>query len=67
MGKSDVDAVGFVGLALRGLAMGIAELVPGVSGGTIAFMTGIYLQLVRTLASFEFASIQMLGRPKQFW
>ena len=60
-------SVSFIGLVLRGLAMGIAELVPGVSGGTIAFMTGIYLQLVRTLATFGFASMQMLRHPKQFW
>ncbi len=60
-------SVSFIGLVLRGLAMGIAELVPGVSGGTVAFMTGIYLQLVRTLASFGVDSIAMVGHPKQFW
>ncbi|MCA1752952.1 MAG: DUF368 domain-containing protein, partial [Flavobacteriales bacterium] len=29
-------------LALKGVAMGAADVVPGVSGGTIAFITGIY-------------------------
>ena len=67
MQQSDGGSANFIGLVLRGLAMGIAELVPGVSGGTIAFMTGIYLQLVRTLASFGLNSIAMIGRPKQFW
>ena len=34
---------------LRGLAMGAADLVPGVSGGTIAFITGIYPRLIEAL------------------
>ncbi|MBX2817411.1 MAG: DUF368 domain-containing protein [Saprospiraceae bacterium] len=38
-------------LALKGLAMGMAEVVPGVSGGTIAFITGIYETLINTIKS----------------
>ena len=34
---------------LKGLAMGMAEVVPGVSGGTIAFITGIYERLIRDI------------------
>lgn len=44
------------GVFARGLAMGVAEIVPGVSGGTIAFITGIYDQLVRALGSFAAVS-----------
>ena len=33
-------------LSLKGMAMGIAEVIPGVSGGTIAFITGIYESLI---------------------
>jgi putative membrane protein len=36
-------------LALKGAAMGIAEVIPGVSGGTIAFITGIYETLIDTI------------------
>ncbi|MCB0510150.1 MAG: DUF368 domain-containing protein [Bacteroidetes bacterium] len=36
-------------LALKGAAMGLAEVVPGVSGGTIAFVTGIYEELLATI------------------
>ncbi|MCB0571270.1 MAG: DUF368 domain-containing protein [Phaeodactylibacter sp.] len=36
-------------LALKGMAMGIAEVIPGVSGGTIAFITGIYEELLETI------------------
>ena len=35
----------------RGVLMGVAELVPGVSGGTIAFISGIYYRLIGALAS----------------
>lgn len=38
-----------LGLFFRGLAMGIADLVPGVSGGTIAFISGIYETLLNTI------------------
>ncbi len=36
-------------LVLKGMAMGMAEVVPGVSGGTIAFITGIYSRLVNAI------------------
>lgn len=36
-------------LALKGMAMGIAEVIPGVSGGTIAFITGIYERLINAI------------------
>ncbi|MEL6987098.1 MAG: DUF368 domain-containing protein, partial [Bacteroidota bacterium] len=38
-------------LILKGMAMGIAEVIPGVSGGTIAFITGIYEQLINSIKS----------------
>ena len=37
------------GLILKGAAMGMAEVIPGVSGGTIAFITGIYEQLLNSI------------------
>lgn len=40
-----------IGLIFRGFAMGIAEVIPGVSGGTIAFITGIYTQLLDAIKS----------------
>jgi putative membrane protein len=36
-------------LFLKGMAMGVAEVIPGVSGGTIAFITGIYEKLLHTI------------------
>ncbi len=35
--------------ALKGMAMGMAEVIPGVSGGTIAFITGIYEKLLNSI------------------
>ncbi|MXX28241.1 MAG: DUF368 domain-containing protein, partial [Gammaproteobacteria bacterium] len=58
----------WAGLFVRGLAMGAVEVVPGVSGGTIAFVTGIYRELVASLASFGPATIGWcLTDPKRFW
>ena len=39
------DSKSWLSLVFRGMAMGAADLVPGVSGGTIAFITGIYEEL----------------------
>lgn len=39
----------YVYLALKGVAMGAADVVPGVSGGTIAFISGIYKELIATI------------------
>ena len=41
------------GVFARGVAMGIVEVIPGVSGGTIAFITGIYERLLAALASWS--------------
>lgn len=50
------------GIYLRGMAMGVAELIPGVSGGTIAFITGIYLELVRSIRGAGEALVHHLPR-----
>ncbi|ADU62845.1 MULTISPECIES: DUF368 domain-containing protein [Pseudodesulfovibrio] len=42
----------------KGLCMGVADIIPGVSGGTIAFITGIYTQLVDAIRSFDFAFVR---------
>ena len=51
-------------LFLKGMAMGIADLVPGISGGTIAFITNIYNELIDTIKSFDFVSIKLLLKFK---
>ncbi len=56
-------------LGLKGVAMGMAEVVPGVSGGTIAFITGIYEELIQSIRSINGKQIQLLfkGNWKQVW
>ena len=49
-----------VGLFLKGFAMGAANVIPGVSGGTIAFISGIYERLIKSLKSFDFSILNLL-------
>ena len=44
-------------LFFKGMAMGAADIVPGVSGGTIAFISGIYEELISTLSQFKISLI----------
>lgn len=45
----------------KGFCMGAADIIPGVSGGTIAFITGIYEQLVDAIRSFDFAFFKRIA------
>ena len=56
-------------LALKGMAMGAADVVPGVSGGTIAFIVGIYDELINSIKSINAHSIKLLftGKIAAFW
>lgn len=49
-------------LYVKGLLMGAADIVPGVSGGTIAFVTGIYDDFVNAVASFDAAALAAFCR-----
>ncbi len=56
-------------LYLKGFSMGAADVVPGVSGGTIAFITGIYDELIQSIRSVNFQSLKILFKegPQSFW
>tara|TARA_B100001113_G_scaffold47293_1_gene33893 strand:- start:49 stop:951 length:903 start_codon:yes stop_codon:yes gene_type:complete len=58
-----------IDLYLKGVFMGIAEIIPGVSGGTIAFITGIYEELINSIKSVDGNSIKLLLSLKfsLFW
>ncbi|KJD33615.1 membrane protein [Tamlana nanhaiensis] len=47
-------------LSLKGMAMGAADVIPGVSGGTIAFISGIYEELITSLNNISFSLIKTL-------
>ena len=51
----------FVGIYLRGLCMGAADAVPGVSGGTIALITGIYERLIAAITAVEPRRLRRIG------
>jgi putative membrane protein len=54
---------------LKGMAMGGADVIPGVSGGTIAFITGIYEELIDSIKSVDIEAFKLLFsfKLKAFW
>ncbi len=56
-------------LMLKGIAMGAADVVPGVSGGTIAFITGIYEELIDSIKSVDADAFKLIFsfQFKSFW
>ena len=56
-------------VTLKGACMGAADVIPGVSGGTIAFIMGIYDEFVGSIASINAEAIKLLfkGQFKAFW
>ena len=49
---------------LKGFAMGVANVIPGVSGGTIALLTGIFERLINALKSFDVDAVRLLLKFK---
>lgn len=58
-----------LGIWLRGVAMGAADVVPGVSGGTVAFITGIYEELLNSIRNINPVALKVLFKSglKSFW
>ena len=69
MGKKQRKFREYILLYAKGLGVGAVDLVPGVSGGTIAFITGIYEELLNSLRSFTPKNFKLffLGKFKAFW
>ncbi|MBT4678795.1 MAG: DUF368 domain-containing protein [Flavobacterium sp.] len=59
----------YIVISLKGMAMGAADVVPGVSGGTIAFISGIYEELLNSISSFNFNLLKVYKKEgfKQVW
>lgn len=64
--KKDISPLG---LMIRGLSMGVAEVIPGVSGGTLAFITGIYEQLLNSIKAINFKLFKQIfsGQFLEAW
>ena len=58
----------YISYFTKGMAVGIANIIPGVSGGTIALITGIFERLINAIKSFDLKAAQMLfkGNWKAF-
>jgi putative membrane protein len=56
-------------ITVKGLAMGAADAVPGVSGGTIAFISGIYEELISTISNINLSLFKTLKERgiSEFW
>ena len=59
----------YVGVAFKGACMGAADVIPGVSGGTIAFLMGIYQELLNSIKSVNGEAFKLLlkGKIVEFW
>ena len=58
-----------VALFLKGMTIGAANVIPGVSGGTMALITGIYDRLIGAIKAVDLSAAQLLlkGKVKAFW
>ncbi len=68
--KPERHLADYFGLFWRGLVMGASDVVPGVSGGTMAFILGIYEELINSIRRFtdkEFWQIALSFSPKRIW
>ena len=54
----------YIFLSLKGFAMGAANVIPGVSGGTIALITGVFERLINAIKSFNMVAIRLLFKGK---
>ncbi len=59
----------YIFVTLKGIAMGAADVVPGVSGGTIAFISGIYEELISSINNVSLATLKIWKEQgfKAFW
>lgn len=59
----------YIMVGVKGACMGAADVIPGVSGGTIAFITGIYDEFVGSIARIDTEAVRLIfkGKIKDFW
>jgi putative membrane protein len=59
----------YVFITLKGMAMGAADVVPGVSGGTIAFISGIYEELITSINNINLSLVPLFRKEgaKAVW
>jgi putative membrane protein len=63
------EFLNYIMVAVKGACMGAADVIPGVSGGTIAFITGIYDKLLASINAIDSTAVKLFftGKFKEFW
>ena len=63
------NLIDYLVVSIKGACMGAADVIPGVSGGTIAFIMGIYDEFVGSIAKVDRQAVRLLftGKIAQFW
>ncbi|MFP3911007.1 MAG: DUF368 domain-containing protein [Desulfobacteraceae bacterium] len=64
MEKQNRPLTHYAGLTAKGFCMGASDVVPGVSGGTMAFILGIFEDLIAAIRSFDLKSLRLLSALK---
>jgi putative membrane protein len=59
--RSPRGALGYVILCAKGFCMGVSDVIPGVSGGTMALILGIYSELIDAIRSFDIRAAKLLA------
>ncbi|HEX6890542.1 MAG TPA: DUF368 domain-containing protein, partial [Chryseolinea sp.] len=54
----------YILLYVKGLSMGVADVIPGMSGGSVAFITGIYSEMVHALRSIDREAFELVTKKR---
>ena len=55
-----MNKINYLIIYLKGMAMGISDLIPGISGGTIALITGVYNDFITSLNNLNIKNIKSI-------
>ena len=62
-----MNKINYLIIYLKGMAMGISDLIPGISGGTIALITGIYDDFISSLNNLKIKNIRSILKSNFFF
>ena len=62
-----MNKINYLIIYLKGMAMGISDLIPGISGGTIALITGIYDDFISSLNNLKIKNIRSILKSDFFF
>ena len=62
-----MNKINYLIIYLKGMAMGISDLIPGISGGTIALITGVYDDFISSLNNLKIKNIRSIIKSDFFF